>query len=125
MVRARAAAHAIAVVAASAVLRHDEDRARRGRFSSPDGLTSRRDPVAHRRAAPPAFEAGWNRDHFSGSVEPQRPQLDPNTAKKPKYSGKSTIRWNKRPLLPRRHSYEPSQLRHCREATKITPRCLV
>jgi hypothetical protein len=33
--------------------------------------------------------------------------------------------WNKKPLLPRRHSYEPSRLRHCREATKLTPRCLI
>jgi len=35
------------------------------------------------------------------------------------------LRWNKKALLQRRHSGEPSQLRHCREATKLRPRCLM
>jgi hypothetical protein len=30
---------------------------------------------------------------------------------------KDQIAGNKMALLPRRHSYEPSALRHCREAT--------
>src|ERR1700737_270596 len=32
---------------------------------------------------------------------------------------------NKKALLPRRHSYEQSVLPHCREATKLRPRCLM
>jgi outer membrane immunogenic protein len=34
-------------------------------------------------------------------------------------------RRNKSALLPRCHSYERSVLRHCREATKMRPRCLI
>src|SRR4030081_2333512 len=65
-------------------------------------------PITFRRAV------NWNADI-----------ADQSTAATPFSGGKRRVRWNKKALLPRCHSYERSLLRHCPEATKLRPRCLI
>src|ERR1700737_690430 len=64
--------------------------------------------------------------HFSESLEPHRRQRRQITGANHALSRREfAARWNKTALLPRCHSYELSVHRHCREATKLTPRCLI
>jgi hypothetical protein len=67
-----------------------------------------------------------NRDHFLARLEPRcgRRRRNGYPQNRLSFREKLFAPWNKWPLLPRRHSCEPSRLRHGREATKLTPRCL-
>jgi hypothetical protein len=68
-------------------------------------------------------------DHFPASLEPygrgRRQKHSDQTVKQLVFRQKITAAWNKTALLLRRHSYGASLFRHCREATKLRPRCLM
>jgi hypothetical protein len=64
--------------------------------------------------------------HFSASLEPGRYNRRQVHSGKPSvFPAKTGAFWNKSALLLHRHSCEQSRLRHCREATKLRPRCLI
>jgi hypothetical protein len=64
--------------------------------------------------------------HFSASLEPGRCNRRQTHSRKPSvFPAKTGAFSNKSALLPHRHSDERSRLRHCPEATKLRPRCLI